>query len=393
MRRPSAILPWVRISTVSQLFEALRRGRQSPHSSPGSSRRTAHTDAVLATLGYASERRGAGPRRVLARVLAMIAITAGAWFGWQWYSSLSVKPAARAQVNRPPQPASPSAPRIVRTPETGVPPRALPPALPTAPTSTTSAPPVLRTVRPGVAIPPSKTLGAPSVPTGTAPPQLGARPVAPPPPAPVSRPETAVPTPSSASPAASVDHFQRGVYYQRAGDFENALLHYRELLKQNEFNAQAHNNLGLLYQQKGLLDDAVKEFDRALFIEGSYVTARNNLGVALLEQGKVDAAAAHFRSVLETQPRNLDAMINLALAEKAAGRLERGKESLLRALGIDPRSAVAHYNLATLYDQTGDVSRAVEHYRAFLDNAGAEHAARAPGVRARVDALTKPRQS
>jgi Tfp pilus assembly protein PilF len=141
-----------------------------------------------------------------------------------------------------------------------------------------------------------------------------------------------------------------------------------------------------------LLEDAVKEFDRALFIEGSYVTARNNLGVALLEQGKVDAAAAHFRSVLEMQPRNLDAMINLALAEKAAGRLERGKESLLRALGIDPRSAVAHYNLATLYDQTGEVSSAVVHYRAFLDNAGAEHAARAPGVRARVDALTKPRQ-
>jgi tetratricopeptide (TPR) repeat protein len=126
-----------------------------------------------------------------------------------------------------------------------------------------------------------------------------------------------------------------------------------------------------------------------LFIDARYVAAHNNLGVALLGQRRLDEAASEFRSVLELEPRSTDAIINLALVDKAAGRPERARELLLRALNIDPRSAPAHYNLAVLYDQSGENARAIEHYRAFLDAAGAEHAARAPDVRARLEALTK----
>jgi tetratricopeptide (TPR) repeat protein len=174
-----------------------------------------------------------------------------------------------------------------------------------------------------------------------------------------------------------------------AGDFENALLHYRALLQRNELNAQAHNNLGLLYRDKGLLDEAVREFQRALFIDSGYVTAHNNLGVALLGQGRLDEAAAEFRTVLEGEPKNVDATINLALVEKAEGRLERAKETLLRALGTDPRNAAAHYNLAAVYEQSGEAARAIEHYRAFLANAGSQHATRAADVRTRLKALER----
>jgi hypothetical protein len=42
-----------------------------------------------------------------------------------------------------------------------------------------------------------------------------------------------------------------------------------------------------------------------------------------------------------------------------------------------------------LYDQTNEPARAVEHYRKFLETAGAEHATRADAVRARIAALSK----
>jgi Tfp pilus assembly protein PilF len=64
-------------------------------------------------------------------------------------------------------------------------------------------------------------------------------------------------------------------------------------------------------------------------------------------------------------------------------------ETLIRAPAVDPRSAAAHYNLAVLYDQAGELSRAVDHYRAFLDHSGPQHAARLPDVRARVAELSK----
>jgi Tfp pilus assembly protein PilF len=79
------------------------------------------------------------------------------------------------------------------------------------------------------------------------------------------------------------------------------------------------------------------------------------------------------------------------LAEKAGGQIERAKDSLLRALTADPRSAAAHYNLAVLFDDTNDTLRAVEHYRLFLDTAGAGYAHRAPDVRARLAVLARAR--
>lgn len=178
------------------------------------------------------------------------------------------------------------------------------------------------------------------------------------------------------------------IYYQRAGDFENAIVKYRAVLQQNELNAGAHNNLGLLYLDKGLLDDAVRELQRAVIIDPGHATARLNLGVAMMRQNKTDAAAAEFRAVLAAQPRNVDAMINLALVEAPTAR-ERAKELLLQAIVIAPRNAAAHYNLAVLFDETGDGSRALEHYRAFLSAAGPDMSARVPAVRARIDTLSK----
>lgn len=202
-------------------------------------------------------------------------------------------------------------------------------------------------------------------------------------------PKVAAPTRDAAAPAASEsEEFNLAVYYQRAGDFENALLKYRTVLAKNELNAQARNNLGLLYLDKGLLDDAVRELKRAVIIDPRYARARTNLGVAMMRQSRVDDAAAEFRAVVAQDPRNADALINLALAEKESTP-ERAKELLIRALGIAPRSAWAHYNLAVVFDQSGEVARAVEHYRAFLENAGPDVSARAPDVRARLAALTR----
>jgi superkiller protein 3 len=203
-------------------------------------------------------------------------------------------------------------------------------------------------------------------------------------PIPVTRP-AAVPASSSAD----VNDLDLALYYHRAGDFENALQHYRALLQKNELNAQAHNNLGLLYQEKNLLQESARELQRATLIEPRNAGAHNNYGVTLLMQGKADEAVAEFRSVLAIDPRNLDALVNLALAQRTGGQLDVAKETLLSALTIEPRNAPAHYNLAQLYDQTNEPARAVEHYRRFLETAAAEHAGRVAAVRARIAVLSR----
>ena len=164
----------------------------------------------------------------------------------------------------------------------------------------------------------------------------------------------------------SHNDFQLALYYQRAGEFDQAFARYKAVLQRDELNVEAHNNLGLLYKNKGLTDEALGEFRRAISIAPRYTRAHNNLGVTLLELGRVDAAAAEFRSVLAFEPRNVDAIVNLALAQRSAGQTSDAEASLSRALAIEPHSAAAHYNLGQQYEDTGEARRAVEHYQAFL---------------------------
>jgi Tfp pilus assembly protein PilF len=356
---------------VSQLFDSLRRGR-APQTRANPAR-TSHGDAVLATLGYSPVRRSRGSASLL-RIAAVLLAIAAIWIGWRVYYPAS--PPATGQRVRPPS--------IVARPN--------PPATHTGRVNTapvTQAPPLISPrPSPTVQLPVPAPQPTPLMTNGDRPLRPAPRPIAAPPTAAAPIPRHPGPTESTPAPPTSND-FELALYYHRAGDFENALQHYRALLQKNEMDAQAHNNLGLLYQEKNLLQESARELQRAVLIEPQNASAHNNYGVTLLLQGRPDEAAAEFRLALGINPRSVDAMVNLALAERARNQLDVAKETLLKALTVAPRNAAAHYNLAQLYDQTNEAAPAIEHYRRFLETAGAEHAGRAAAVRARIAELSR----
>lgn len=343
---------------MSLLLDSLRKVRLAPR--PETSARSAHADSVLATLGYGSVPR---PRSSSTRVVVLLAALVALLAGWWLWSALSPDRAGRetqrsagfnstGRADRRPRPAA-GTPAVARTSRTA-------------------------------------TVGGPHAARATAPDPVQASPPAAAPAALAPRADArAGSAATSRVSRSSLSDFRLALYYQRAGDFERALSHYRAVLERNELNAEAHNNLGLLYQQKGLLDESAREFTRATLINARYARAHNNLGVTLMRQDKLDLAAAEFELASSLDPRDVDPRVNLALVQKAAGSPETAMATLLNALVLKPSSAAAHYNLALLYDESGDAARAVEHYRDFLDLAGVEHASLAPDVRARIAALGK----
>jgi tetratricopeptide (TPR) repeat protein len=110
------------------------------------------------------------------------------------------------------------------------------------------------------------------------------------------------PTDGAASTAGTLvsenDHFQLAIYYQKIGDFENSLLHYRAVLQRNDLNAEAHHNLGVLYRDKGLSEEARKEFDRAVAINERYVKAHYNLALIADHSGDRALALTHYGACL-----------------------------------------------------------------------------------------------
>ena len=185
--------------------------------------------------------------------------------------------------------------------------------------------------------------------------------------------------------------FDRAVALQEAGDFDRAVEIYDALLARDEMPAQAHNNLGLIHQQRGQLDEAARGFENALAHDPRYAKAHNNLGLLLLARNRPDEAAERFSTAAALDGRDAGPLVNLALAHKAAGRLDQAGEALHAALAVSPGSAPAHYNLAVLFDRSGERARAAEHYRAFLEHRGSDHAWLTSDVRARLAALDAAR--
>jgi Tfp pilus assembly protein PilF len=334
---------------MSLILDALRKGSRAGRAAPAAD--AAHADSVLATLGYGPmpPARAVGSRAIAPLGMVM-AVALAAWWFWPMVS--------------PPNSSSPT--RVTQA----VGPVSVPRAVPWTPER-----------RPAAATAPT--------------------------PVPVVSMRDEFPTEVDVRPAlshrrshgdegagvtrASASDFRLAIYYHRAGDFDRAQSHYRAVLARYELNPEAHNNLGLLYQQKGLLDESVHEFQRATFINPRYGRAHCNLGVTLMRQGKLDLARAEFELAASLDPRDTDARVNLALVQSANREPEAARATLLNALAIDPSSAAAHYNLGLLYDQVGETSRALEHYRAFLGNAGMEHASLAASVNARVEELSRAR--
>jgi tetratricopeptide (TPR) repeat protein len=305
---------------------------------------------VLAALGY----RSGQPRRLNIGVILGLILFAAALAAWSWRPTAAPSNPAPIRATGPthtePAPPKPNAPT---TP-------APKPAQPTA---------ALPTVRSEGLARATESKPATSVP------------------APTRSPST--PTTVAKAPAAKADDFTLALYYQRTGDFELALVHYKTVLQRDEMNANAHNNVGNLYMSKALYEDAAREFRRVVAIEPKYVTARVNLSAALYQLKRYDESAAEARAALRLDARNADAYVNLGLAQAAEGQPSDARASLVRALEIDKHHAAAHYNLALQYEKAGELALALDHYRSFLQYAGPEQAGYAADVRARVQALER----
>ena len=152
---------------------------------------------------------------------------------------------------------------------------------------------------------------------------------------------TALSTPAGANAAIVTtgdDHFSRAMMYQRLGDFENALVSYRQVLQRDDLNVEAHNNLGVLYRDKGLLDDAIRHFQRAIAINPRLrARAEQSRRRVSRRSGSSTRPRRSFTAALAIDPKNVESMVNLSTVEKESGQRDEARR-LARARARD-RSA------------------------------------------------------
>ncbi|MEE9559124.1 MAG: tetratricopeptide repeat protein [Candidatus Brocadiales bacterium] len=126
-----------------------------------------------------------------------------------------------------------------------------------------------------------------------------------------------------------------GVYYSRAGRYDEAALVYRNaagMYPQNESKALMHYRIADIMVEDGMLVSAIVEYEKAIELDPRLARAYTGLGVVYDKKGQLEKAVAKHKKALEVDP-------NLAVAHKNLG-MSYHKQGL----GREARKEFAIYN-------------------------------------------------
>ena len=169
------------------------------------------------------------------------------------------------------------------------------------------------------------------------------------------------------------------IYYQE-DNVDQAIGQFERVLRLNAASYKAYDNLGLCYEAKGDNDKATRYFLTAIKLveknHPEYDTAYADLAELLLKTGNVQKA---FDAAAIAANRNSTSARNFYLGGKALdqlGKTELALNWLQRSAALDPNYSQPLYLLARLYRKLGEIQKAAEAQKKFLELQAKEPAQR-----------------
>lgn len=150
---------------------------------------------------------------------------------------------------------------------------------------------------------------------------------------------------SSVTPGNPIIDNHLAAVYQRRGQIEEAIRHYRRALQFDGDNPRTHSNLGHALQQEGRGEEAIEHFERAIALAPDYTHALSGLGASLATAGRLAEAERHFARALEIDPELSEVHANLGTVLRMRGKLEPARSSLERAVELAPANPASQHAL------------------------------------------------
>lgn len=129
----------------------------------------------------------------------------------------------------------------------------------------------------------------------------------------------------------------------KAGQYNQAEIHLRQIVQDQPQSAEAYFNLGLSLHLQLELDEAIKTYEQAIQLDPTYDRPYTNMGLALIEANQLDEASTVFKQVLSLperpeQPASIHTLAhyNLAIILKRQGKLDAAQQEVQAALAITP---------------------------------------------------------
>jgi tetratricopeptide (TPR) repeat protein len=100
-------------------------------------------------------------------------------------------------------------------------------------------------------------------------------------------------------------HYNLALVLASQQKIEEAIGEYQKVLLLDPNDYQVYNNLGNLFYKQGRFDDAIRQYERAIGIKPDHTNAHRNLGAALIRKGRISESVQHFEDALRLEPDNI----------------------------------------------------------------------------------------
>ncbi|MCF7907895.1 MAG: tetratricopeptide repeat protein [Candidatus Omnitrophica bacterium] len=118
------------------------------------------------------------------------------------------------------------------------------------------------------------------------------------------------------------------------GKYEEAIANFKKAIEINSEYVQAYDNIGVVYSFLRRYREALPYFDKAISIDPEFVTAYNNLASTYLFLGQYQEAVIYYQKAFQIDPQNADSARSLGVAYNDLGKAKEAKEYLEKAIEL-----------------------------------------------------------
>lgn len=146
---------------------------------------------------------------------------------------------------------------------------------------------------------------------------------------------------------------------EQAGQVDRAMNLFREILRRDPDNLEAHFGLGSLYEKIGQHLQALEQFEMAKRVDPENVDAAVRHAKAMATLGRYDAAERDLRRAARIDPNRPEVFTTLGMIGVRRGLYEQAEQDLKRAIELSADSAAAYHYRGEALNQLGRVDEAL----------------------------------
>jgi tetratricopeptide (TPR) repeat protein len=168
-------------------------------------------------------------------------------------------------------------------------------------------------------------------------------------------------------------HFEKGKAFAAAQKFPEAILEYKNAIKQDALYGEARAALADAYAQTGQAVEAARQYVAAAELLPGDEGVQTRAAAVLLVAGEYERARKGATAALKLNPKNVDAGITLAMATAGLKDLDGAVKEMQEAIAMAPTDFRPQMSMGTLQAQAGHAADAEAAFKQAVEMAPDSH--------------------